>query len=557
MNKDNTRALAQLVSEDASFKSLYDHHPDSIYVLDMEGRYMHANPAALKRIGYTPEDLNRLGAGGVFLPDSTAIRRHRLAAALNGQTGTCELKIVLPCGEIRMLQTMYVPLMAAHGVIGVYEIAKDVTTPRVFAPERAPDSDPYISFDEPVRRDEIEGTYTALMSREAGNDKLDEISRRYGMILDSVSEGIFGLDRDGRTIFINSAAMGMLGYGREEFVGTLCVSQLYHTAIDGLRYDRENNPILLTVHDGVPRSIREAIFWRKDGSSFLVNYRVTPLVDRGVKHGAVVVFQDTTSEREIIRAKESAEQAARAKSEFLAVMSHEIRTPMNGMIGMANLLMETVLDEDQRTYIEILQSSSYSLLQILNDILDFSKIEAGKMSLQAELFPLRDMIEDVIHLFTPKAEEKKLALRWWADTSVPEAVHTDPNRLRQIVVNLLGNALKFTESGSITLSVKNIQLPGSPNYLLEFSVRDTGVGIAEEKLGLLFQSFSQVHTDMNRKYGGTGLGLAICRQLVELMGGTIFVESEEGRGSTFRFMLPFSRTSEDMREEDEALNYIS
>lgn len=132
-----------------------------------------------------------------------------------------------------------------------------------------------------------------------------------------------------------------------------------------------------------------------------------------------------------------------------------------------------------------------------------------------------------------------MALRWWADTSVPETIKADPSRLRQIIVNLVGNALKFTEKGSVTLSVKNILLPESPNYLLEFSVRDTGVGIAEDKLGLLFQSFSQLHPMINRKYGGTGLGLAICKQLVELMGGTIFVESEEGRGSIFRFMLPF------------------
>lgn len=211
---------------------------------------------------------------------------------------------------------------------------------------------------------------------------------------------------------------------------------------------------------------------------------------------------------------------------------------MNGMIGMADLLLETNLEEEQRSYTEILRSSSYSLLQILNDILDFSKMEAGKMPLQSESFDLREMLEGIIDLFTPKAEEKKLALRWWADTSVPDIVTTDPSRLRQIIVNLVGNALKFTDQGSVTLSVKNIPLPASPEYLLEFSVRDTGVGIADSKLNLLFQSFSQLHPSINRKYGGTGLGLAICKQLVELMGGTIFVESEENRGSIFRFMLP-------------------
>ncbi|WP_313636942.1 ATP-binding protein, partial [Paenibacillus sp.] len=164
-----------------------------------------------------------------------------------------------------------------------------------------------------------------------------------------------------------------------------------------------------------------------------------------------------------------------------------------------------------------------------------------------EKFDLREMLSDIIDLFTPKAEEKKLALRWWADTSVPTTLMADPIRLRQVIVNLVGNALKFTEQGSVTLSVKNILLSDSKEYLLEFSVRDTGVGIADNKLNLLFQSFSQLHPTINRKYGGTGLGLAICKQLVELMGGTIFVESEENKGSTFRFILPFIKEEVELK----------
>lgn len=359
------------------------------------------------------------------------------------------------------------------------------------------------------------------------------------LILDSVPSGIFVLDTTGRTLFINREGADMLGYQSAELAGLKLMEYIHHIQGDGSRYSTPECQISLTIEDGMIRRKDDEIFWRKDGTSFFVNYRVAPLMDEGRIAGAVIAFSDITNEREIIRAKEIAEQAAQAKSDFLAMMSHEIRTPMNGMIGMSDLLLETELGEEQRGYVEILRSSSYTLLQILNDILDFSKMEAGKMPLQREKFDLREMISDIIDLFTPKAEEKSLALRWWVETSVPTILLADPIRLRQIIVNLVGNALKFTEQGSVTLSVKNISFSDSSEYLLEFSVRDTGVGIADNKLNLLFQSFSQVHPSINRKYGGTGLGLAICKQLVELMGGTIFVESEENQGSTFRFILPF------------------
>ncbi|MBT2292038.1 PAS domain S-box protein [Paenibacillus albidus] len=407
-----------------------------------------------------------------------------------------------------MQQSSYVPIKAEGEIVGIFGIAVDIT-------------------------DKI----TSL-------EHLKELNNRHSLILNSVSEGSFGLDAGGQTIFMNPAAMDMLGTCPVQFSGIRSLMNLQHTRADGSHYAAMESPISRTMADGVPRSMEEEIFWRKDGTSFLVNYRVAPIMDQGRIEGAVVFFSDITNEREVLRAKESAVRAALAKADFLAMMSHEIRTPMNGMIGMADLLLETELSEDQRSYAEILHSSSHNLLQILNDILDFSKIEAGKMSLQTEACDLRELVGGVIDLFTPKAQEKQLALRWWADTSVPESLTADPNRLRQILVNLVGNALKFTERGSITLSVKNISLPYSQSNLLEFFVRDTGIGIACSKQNLLFQSFSQLHPSINRKYGGTGLGLAICKQLVELMGGTIFVESEEGEGSTFRFLLPFQEETE-------------
>lgn len=553
MQQERASSLGQVLSEESAYKVLFDHHPDLIIVLDRQGRYVDSNRAfgAEPDTGITRK-LPKEPPAGIRL---RMPGEEHFAAALGGITSGFELEPEAARGSSPAAIT-YVPIKAAQGIFGVFAIIR-YDESRVL---------PVLLQDWFGRLLTLEGSEdtcteglddgAAGWEQGRGNAEAQELQkaelvmemvedRHLSLILNSVSTGIFGLDTEGRTIFINREGADMLGYMPSELAGINLIDQIHHVRADGSTYMKFECPIWLTLNDGVTRIKREEIFWRKDGTSFFVSYRIAPLLDKGIICGVVVSFSDVTNEREILQAKETAEQAAQAKADFLAMMSHEIRTPMNGMIGMADLLLETELEEEQRTYAEILRSSSYNLLKILNDILDFSKMEAGKMQLESEKFDLREMLENIIDLFTPKAEEKKLALRWWADTSVPVVVTTDPSRLRQIIVNLVGNALKFTERGSVTLSVKNILLPASPEYLLEFSVRDTGVGIPDSKLNLLFQSFSQLHPLINRKYGGTGLGLAICKQLVELMGGTIFVESEEDRGSTFRFMLPFLKEEEE------------
>ncbi|WP_019912229.1 ATP-binding protein [Paenibacillus sp. HW567] len=557
MQKERDSILGRVLSEESAYKVLFDHHPDLIIVLDRQGRYVDSNRA----FGAAPDTditmkLSKEPPAGIRL---RMPGEDYFAAALGGITSGFELEPEAGGGSSSVVIT-YVPVKATEGIFGVFAIIRYDAGRLLPVPlqdwfgrllacgDREDTITEWIEAgaaggeQEPVNA-EAQELQTAELVLEMAED------RYLSLILNSVSTGIFGLDTEGRTIFINREGADMLGYMPSELAGINLIDQIHHVRADGSRYKKFECPIWLTLKDGVTRIKSEEIFWRKDGTSFFVSYRIAPLLDKRIICGVVVSFSDVTNEREILQAKETAEQAAQAKADFLAMMSHEIRTPMNGMIGMADLLLETELEEEQRTYAEILRSSSYNLLKILNDILDFSKMEAGKMQLESERFDLREMLENIIDLFTPKAEEKKLALRWWADTSVPAIVTTDPSRLRQIIVNLVGNALKFTEQGSVTLSVKNILLPASTEYLLEFSVRDTGVGIADSKLNLLFQSFSQLHPLINRKYGGTGLGLAICKQLVELMGGTIFVESEEGRGSTFRFMLPFLKEEEKQEEE--------
>jgi len=376
-------------------------------------------------------------------------------------------------------------------------------------------------------------------------------SRVLDSILKNLADGVVVADEKGRFLHFNAVAEQLLGVGATESRVDEWSDKYGVFLPDGVTpHPPHDLPLARAMRGEVVREqeiyIRNAR--RPEGAWLSVNGR--PLRDEaGVSHGGVVVFRDVTERRraqeELRQAKEAAVAASAAKSEFLANMSHEIRTPMNAIIGMAELLADTELAAEQREYLDMVRKSADALLGVINDILDFSKIEAGRLDLEQVDFGLRDALGDTLETLSLRAYQKGLELAYHVTPEVPDPLVGDPGRLRQVVTNLVGNALKFTEVGEVVVEVS-----GSPEHngradeiVLHFAVRDTGIGIPPEKQRAVFEAFTQADSSTTRKYGGTGLGLAISTRLVHLMGGRIWVESEVGRGSTFHFTARF-RTGE-------------
>jgi two-component system sensor histidine kinase/response regulator len=580
-------------------------------------------------------------------------------------------------------------LVLSSGLAAYFIIRRLLTTPleRLTVAARAVEADAY----EPGSLDEVSarGDELGRLAR-VFDDMVHKLAGRYEArtrrILDSASEGIFGVDVEGRTTFVNPAACRMLGFTAEELIGQESHRTFHHHRPDGGEYAVQQCPMFAAYKHGRTSRIDDEFLWRKDGSSLPVEYGATPMLEDGRILGAVISFSDITerkrneealaaSERKVRRiletanegfwlidnsavtvevndtmcqilgrpreqilgrtifeftdedntrifkenvarrskgeagsyeisllrddgglvpchvsamplldesgaktgsfamftditerkraevelrvAKQKAEAATVAKSAFLANMSHEIRTPMNGVIGMTELALDTELTPEQRDYLNTVKFSADALLTLINDILDFSKIEAGKIELDPVEFLLRDAIADTLNPLALRAASKGLELLYDVEPGVPDALVGDIHRLRQVLVNLVGNAIKFTEHGEVVVSVRMLESAGD-DVQLEVAVRDTGIGIAQDRAAKLFRPFEQADASTTRKYGGTGLGLAISRQLVELMGGQIRLESEPGKGSTFVFTTRLRRGADRPSvQADEAARLLS
>jgi two-component system, sensor histidine kinase and response regulator len=443
-------------------------------------------------------------------------------------------------GAVNARQLLIIPVLHQSTLMGVLELA--MLTPVSARQQALLDAlIPAVAANAEILSANLK-TRELLQQTKLQAEAIAAVEERTRLILSSVDEGILGLDIEGRATFLNAAGARMLGYTSEELVGPPFHQLVHYAHPDGTPFPREECPMYKTSRDGQPRVVSDEVLWRKDGTSVPVEYSTTAVLKGDTAVGTVVAFRDITerlrAEAELRAAKETAEAATRAKSDFLANMSHEIRTPMNAIIGMTHLALKTDLTPKQTDYLVKVRSASQALLGIINDILDFSKIEAGKLDIEKTEFQFEDTLENLSTIVGHKAQDKNLEFLISAQNEIPPNLVGDPLRLGQILINLVNNAVKFTETGEVMLMVA-VEEQLDDRVKLKFTVSDTGIGMTPEQCALLFQPFSQADSSTTRKYGGTGLGLSISKRLVEMMEGRIWAESQAGVGSKFHFTAWF------------------
>lgn len=520
---ERKQAENKLKETEERYKALFEQSIDLVFVVSFDGQFLDANSAALELIGYTKDEISSLSVISLLDDDQmpTALEIIREIREYGVQQGLRELRLRHKNGNSVYVETQGANIMSNGKPVAIQGIARDIT------------------------------------ARKKAEEELLSLTRRLNDIIEFIPDATYVIDRDGRVIAWNRAIEemtgirkdAMLGEGRYEYAMPF-YGRRRPVIIDLLdRTDKEIEASYKYVERGSKIYAESYIPKLRDGQGAHLWHVAAPLFDKdGNRIGSIEVIRDVTeikakekSLEESLRSKEIAEEATKAKSAFLANMSHEIRTPMNGIIGLVNLALQTDLTEKQRDYLNKIESSAQGLLVIINDILDYSKIEADKMKLETLDFNLEEIITHISDITYQNAVQKGLALFFHIDRNVPLLLKGDPLRLQQVLMNLIANAVKFTEKGEVVVRVELSDRfrSGRKDYIhLKFSVKDTGIGLTKKQIGNLFELFTQADSSVTRRYGGTGLGLAISRQIVQLMGGKIEVTSEVGKGSTFTFLIP-------------------
>ncbi len=412
----------------------------------------------------------------------------------------------------RVNEEIYDPSMFAIGVGGLFSVACGVMLILLARNGRL--------------RVELQSAKARCEALADGVWELKEAEARASSLLEAQGDVIVRRDKEGRITYANDAYCALAGQPRDALLGTTAGLQSVQQGRSTVLPDGTHLHDQQVKTPSGPRWLawRDVVVWAEQAESAEVQSVGRDVTDR------------IEAEHALADARDAAETANRAKSRFLAMVSHEIRTPLNGILGMAELLRDTVLTPEQGTYVRATRTSGEALLSLIEEVLDFSKIEAGKLELASEPVSLTTLIEDVVELISPRAQAKGLEIAADVDERLPERVLGDATRLRQVLLNLAGNAVKFTETGGVSVVVE----AGAADGEIAFAVRDTGIGIAPDQQARIFHEFEQADGGANRKFGGTGLGLAISRRIVERMGGRIELESVLDRGSTFRVVVPLA-----------------
>ena len=517
-------------------QAILESEPECVKLIAADGTVLEMNPAGLIAIeADSKEQVIGRSVYELVTPAYHAAFKALNEAVFQGESRVAEFEIVGLKGTRRLMETHACPLRNAEGeVVAQLAVTREIT------------------------------------ARKQAEEALRQSEERYRTIIEEMTDSYWETDLTGNFTFYNDQVLKAYRRSKEELLG------LNHKQYMSEETAKQVVEVFKQIYKtGKPMQGFAYELLRGDGATYYVESNVSLIKDAtGQPVGFRGISRDITerklAELELQRAKEEAEAASRSKSEFLANMSHEIRTPMNGIIGMTELMFDTELSREQHEYLDMIKASADTLLTVINDILDFSKIEAGKLSLDPVAFDLRENVEETMKTLALRAHQKGLELACYVQPDVPQAVLGDPIRLRQILVNLAGNAIKFTKQGEVVVEVRNaenkVRNEGTPQneqnaepgpsafrlphseFFLHFTVRDTGIGISAEKQAQIFEAFTQGDGSTTRQYGGTGLGLTISSQLAELMGGHMWVESEVGWGSTFHFTAKFEMSHQPLRQ---------